>query len=78
MVMINVSNTWASGYEMGLGWVQWPWVGGWKYLTVGAWPPAPLARLTMDSTDIFTAPFAALSLIIVRRGIRRSADYTAS
>lgn len=67
MIGINLSASWARGYQVGLGWAQWPWVGLYSYLQYGAWPPAPIADLTMDPSDIWTAPSVIISVWITKR-----------
>ena len=78
MVMINLSETWANLYRLGLGYVQWPWVGLWKWSRIGHWPPMPQVILTVDPSDAWTAPAAFISLIILRRSLLLLSEETMS
>ena len=78
MVMINLSETWANLYRLGLGYAQWPWVGLWKWSRIGHWPPMPQVILTVDPSDAWTAPAAFISLIILRRSLLLLSEETMS
>lgn len=70
MVGINVNETWASVYRVGLGYVQWPLLCLKYYFTEGVIPPLSRVKLTIDPTDGWTAPCSLISLVILKRAIR--------
>ena len=67
MMGINLWPSWAAAYEVGLGAAQWSVVSAWRWITDQPALPRYRVSLTMDPTDLFTLPAAALGPVLYRR-----------
>lgn len=61
MASINTLPEAGDAYRWGLGLAQWPWRCAWSWLHGGSTVPLALVDLTMDPTDLWTIPAAAIS-----------------
>lgn len=71
MIGINLSDTWADAYRFGLSIAQWPFVTLHSFVNYGVIPPLTTIKLTMDPSDIWTAPSSLLAILILDRAQAR-------
>ena len=69
MIGINLWPSWADVYEVGLGSAQWSVISVWRWLIDQPILPPHKVILTMDSTDLITAPAALIGPWFYRRHV---------
>lgn len=71
MVGINLWDSWAYAYRVGLGLCQWPFYALYELVTLRILPPTHTVDLTMDPTDIWTLPALVIPAVLQIRIMRQ-------
>ena len=66
MIGINISESWAEAYRVGLGAAQWPFRCLWSIATGDGFRGIGTVKLTMDPTDLWTLPAVLIPWRITR------------